>query len=111
MVVLSEEFYRENLSHPIPADLEAAKALSSSAVLDLYMWLSYHRFAARGRSAYPLSLIIKPLRGALYATVVFTLPRKIRGPDLVTSSGPTNERRPPSSVSFREGCAPYFSGK
>ena len=28
MIVLSEEFYREIQSHPIPADLEAAKALS-----------------------------------------------------------------------------------
>ena len=30
MIVLSDEFYREILSHPIPTDLEAAKALSSS---------------------------------------------------------------------------------
>jgi hypothetical protein len=28
MIVLSEEFYREISSHPIPTDLEAAKALS-----------------------------------------------------------------------------------
>jgi hypothetical protein len=41
MIVLSEEFYREILNHPIPTDLEAAKALSSSpAALDLVrtMW-------------------------------------------------------------------------
>jgi hypothetical protein len=38
MIVLSDEFYREILSHPIPTDLEAAKALSSSpAALDLFM--------------------------------------------------------------------------
>jgi hypothetical protein len=30
MIVLSDEFYREILNHPIPTDLEAAKALSSS---------------------------------------------------------------------------------
>ena len=55
MIVLSEEFYREIQSHPIPADLEAAKALSSSpAVLDLYMWLSYRCFAARGEERVPL---------------------------------------------------------
>ena len=30
VIVLSEEFYREILDHPIPTDLEAAKALSSS---------------------------------------------------------------------------------
>lgn len=41
-VVLSEEFYREMMTHPIPADLEAAKVLSSSpAALDLFMWLSH----------------------------------------------------------------------
>jgi len=55
MIVLSEEFYREIQSHPIPADPEAAKALSSSpAVLDLYMWFSYRCFAARGEERVPL---------------------------------------------------------
>ena len=42
MVVLSDEFYREIVSHPIPTDLEAARALSSClATLDLFMWVSY----------------------------------------------------------------------
>ena len=37
VIVLSEEFYREISSHPIPTDLEAAKALSASpAALDLF---------------------------------------------------------------------------
>src|SRR6201997_3777938 len=50
VIVLSDEFYRETSSHPIPTDLEAVKALSGSpAVLDLFMWLSYRCFAARGR--------------------------------------------------------------
>ena len=48
-VVLSDEFYREILEHPIPADLEAAKALSCSpAALDLFMWLTYRCFTAQG---------------------------------------------------------------
>ena len=35
--------------HPIPTDLEAAKALSSSpAALDLFTWLSYRCFVAKG---------------------------------------------------------------
>jgi len=35
-IILSDEFYREILSHPIPTDLEAARTLSSSpAALDL----------------------------------------------------------------------------
>ena len=55
MIVLSDEFYREVLSHPIPTDLEAAKALSSCPVaLDLFMWLSYRCFTARGRERVPL---------------------------------------------------------
>lgn len=54
-VVLSEEFYREIMTHPIPADLEAAKVLSSSpAALDLFMWLSYYCFTARGEERIPL---------------------------------------------------------
>ena len=55
VIILSDEFYREILDHPIPADLEAAKALSSSpAALDLLMWLSYRCFTARGRERVPL---------------------------------------------------------
>jgi hypothetical protein len=55
MIVLSEEFYREILNHPIQTDLEAAKALSSSpAALDLSLWLSYRCFTARGRKRVPL---------------------------------------------------------
>ena len=55
MVVLSDEFYKEILSHPIPTDLEAAKVLSASpAALDLFTWLSYRCFTARGREPVPL---------------------------------------------------------
>jgi hypothetical protein len=54
-IVLSDEFYREILNHPIPTDLEAAKALSSSpAALDLFMWLTYRCFTARGKERVPL---------------------------------------------------------
>lgn len=55
IIVLSDEFYREIQNHPIPTDLEAAKALSSSpAALDLFMWLSYRCFTAKGRERVPL---------------------------------------------------------
>ncbi len=55
MVVLSEEFYREVQSHPIPTGLEAAKALSASpAVLDLFTWLSYRCVTAKRRERVPL---------------------------------------------------------
>jgi len=77
MIVLSEEFYREIQTHPIPADLEAAKALSSSpAVLDLYMWLSYRCFAARGEERIPLfgdfGLVHQ------FGSAVYARPRKFR---------------------------------
>lgn len=49
LIVLTEEFYQEVTEHPIPTDLEAAKALSSSpAVRDLFTWLGYRCFVARG---------------------------------------------------------------
>ncbi len=55
VIVLSDEFYREISSHPIPTDLEAVKALSDSpAVLDLFMWLSYRCFVAKGEESIPL---------------------------------------------------------
>ena len=55
MIVLSDEFYREITTHPIPADLEAVKVLAASpAVLDLFMWLSYRCFLAKGKEMIPL---------------------------------------------------------
>ncbi|HWF59007.1 MAG TPA: replication protein RepA [Nitrospira sp.] len=55
MIILSDEFYREILNHPIPTDLEGAKALlSSPAALDLFMWLSYRCFTAQGKERVPL---------------------------------------------------------
>ena len=54
-IVLSDEFYREIQAHPIPTDLEAARALSSSpAALDLFMWLCFRCFTARGKERVPL---------------------------------------------------------
>lgn len=54
-IVLSEEFFGEVMSHPIPTDMEAAKALSCSpAALDLFTWLSYRCFIAKGRECVPL---------------------------------------------------------
>ncbi len=48
-IILSAEFYEEIMAHPIPADLDAAKALSSCpAALDLFMWISYRCFTAQG---------------------------------------------------------------
>jgi hypothetical protein len=55
VIVLSDEFYREITSHPIPTDLEAVKVLAGApAALDLFMWLSYRCFVAAGHEAIPL---------------------------------------------------------
>jgi len=55
VIVLSDEFFHEILQHPIPTDLEAVKALSdSAAVLDVFMWLSYRCFIAKGEESIPL---------------------------------------------------------
>jgi hypothetical protein len=55
VIVLSDEFYREIRAHPIPADLEAVKVLAGApAVLDLFMWLSYRCFVAKGKETIPL---------------------------------------------------------
>jgi hypothetical protein len=55
VIVLSQEFYKEIVDHPIPTDLEAAKALSSApAALDLYTWLTYRCFSAKGEERVPL---------------------------------------------------------
>jgi Plasmid encoded RepA protein len=54
-IVLSDEFFREATTHSIPTDLEAAKALSSApAALDLFMWLSYRCFTAKGAERIPI---------------------------------------------------------
>ncbi len=55
MVVLSDEFYKEVSSHPLPNDLDAVKVLAASpAVLDLYMWLTYRCFKATTPEAIPI---------------------------------------------------------
>jgi hypothetical protein len=55
VIVLSDEFYQEITAHPIPTDLNAVRVLSSSpATLDLFMWLSYRCFSAKGEEEIPI---------------------------------------------------------
>jgi hypothetical protein len=55
VIVLSDEFYAEALAHPIPADLDAVRVLTSApAVLDLFLWLTYRCFTAKGEESIPL---------------------------------------------------------
>jgi hypothetical protein len=54
-ITLSDEFYSEISCHPVPADLEAIKVLAAApALLDLFMWLSYRCFVAKGPESIPL---------------------------------------------------------
>jgi hypothetical protein len=77
VIVLSDEFYSEINAHRIPTDLEAVKLLiSSPALLDLFMWLSYRSFTAKGEERIPL---FGP--GGLTAqlgSVEYARPRKFR---------------------------------
>ena len=55
IVVLSDDFYNEITSHPIPTDLEAVRVLAGApAVLDLFMWLSYRCHIARSEERIPI---------------------------------------------------------
>ena len=55
VIVLSDEFYQEIATHPIPTDLDAVRTLAASpAVLDLFMWLSYRCFAAKSQESVPI---------------------------------------------------------
>jgi hypothetical protein len=78
VIVLSDEFYQELVAHPVPNDLEAVKLLAASpAVLDLYMWLSYRCFRAKGVETIPLFGQFG-LANQI-GTVEYSRPRRFRG--------------------------------
>ena len=55
VIVLSDEFYTEIMGHPVPTDLEVVKVLTASpGLLDLFMWLSYRCFMAKGEESIPI---------------------------------------------------------
>ncbi len=77
VIVLSDEFYREIASHPIPADLEAVKVLAASpAVLDLFMWLSYRCFLAKGKES--ISLFGMYGLASQIGSIEYARPRRFR---------------------------------
>lgn len=54
-IVLSDDFYNEIASHPIPTDLEAVTILAGArAVLDLFMWLSYRCHISKREERIPI---------------------------------------------------------
>jgi hypothetical protein len=78
VIVLSDEFYRELMAHPVPNDLQAVKLFASSpAVLDLYMWLSYRCFKAKDGEMIPLFGEFG-LANQI-GTVEYSRPRRFRG--------------------------------
>ena len=47
-ILLSEAFFNEIVSHPVPLDMNTLKALKRCALgLDLYLWLTYRTFSLR----------------------------------------------------------------
>ena len=75
--VLSDEFYKEVIAHPIPADMEAVKAFGSApAVLDLFMWLTYRCFTAKSEERIPLFGDFG--RTAQLGSVEYSRPRRFR---------------------------------
>jgi hypothetical protein len=55
VIVLSDEFFQEVMSHPIPTDLEAVRVLAAApAILDLFVWLSYRCFTSKGKESIPI---------------------------------------------------------
>lgn len=55
VIELSDSFWKEIQSHPIPVDAEVVKGLSDApGNLDFYMWLSWRCFKSRGVEYIPL---------------------------------------------------------
>lgn len=55
VIVLSEEFWKEIQEHPIPVDLAVVKVLADSpGNLDLYVWLVWRCWTAKGAATVPL---------------------------------------------------------
>jgi hypothetical protein len=86
VIVLSDEFYKEVIAHPIPADIEAVKVFGSApAVLDLFMWLTYRCFTAKSEDRIPLFGDFGLT--AQLGSVEYTRPRRFR-----TMAGPSSYR-------------------
>lgn len=76
-IVLSDEFYRELAAHPIPIDLASVRLLAPSpGVLDLFTWLAYRCFTAKGPQRIPL-FGESGLAGQL-GVVEYSRPRRFR---------------------------------
>ena len=67
-VTLSEEFYKEAISHPVPVDIRALKALKQSPMaVDTYVWLTYRMSYLRHKTEIPWE-VLQAQFGADYNT-------------------------------------------
>jgi hypothetical protein len=70
-VTLSEAFFNEVVSHPVPVDMRALKALKKSPLaLDTYCWLTYRASYAKRPSVIPWSALALQF-GSDYAELRF----------------------------------------
>ena len=70
-VTLSESFFNEVVSHPIPVDMRALKALKKSPLaLDTYCWLTYRASYTKRSSVIPWSALALQF-GSDYAELRF----------------------------------------
>jgi len=70
-VTLSEAFFSEVVSHPVPVDMRALKALKKSPLaLDAYCWLTYRASYAKRPSVIPWSVLALQF-GSDYAELRF----------------------------------------
>ena len=77
VIVLSDEFFQEIMAHPIPTDLEAVKLLTAApGILDLFVWLSYRCFTAKGKESIPIFGDFGLVRQI--GTVEYARPRRLR---------------------------------
>lgn len=78
VIVLSDEFCKETLAHPIPTDIQAVKVFAAApALLDLFMWLSYRCFNAKSGERIPLFGDFGLT--AQLGSVEYSRPRRFRG--------------------------------
>lgn len=67
VIVLSDTFYRELLTHPVPVDMRVLKALTKSPfALDIYAWLTYRMSYLQKETTIPWELLQEQF-GADYA--------------------------------------------
>jgi Plasmid encoded RepA protein len=77
VIVLSNEFFEEVMAHPVPTDLDVVKVLAAApAILDLFVWLSYRCFTAKGEESIPIFGDFGLVRQI--GTVEYARPRKFR---------------------------------